>query len=528
MNKIAARGLLLLLIGVSAYYIALHYAVLGLPTPTTQDEPGFIEITAAGNPYVRENLVECGSVYGPMYAWWARPFTRFISNPYIAHRWANTLALFATLAVLGGVLHRYKMRGIAAASGVAVVYMLCVSSHSLAASSDLLAMAFYVIAIAASSRGSWPSLTLGIVCSILGVLTKPYALLAWGIVASHLFLFAPKSRALIFFALSALVGGLSVALINLLAPDYFGSTFSAHSSMAARDFNHLLAQTAEFALLTVAFVILALLQRPQRRTFSIAWDKPFFSPDIDLWDWAALVAAVVLLGFLGWHPGNYLVYYYHLLLVPLVISALRRFEEWPRAGGGLLIANVCVLGYFLPPLPGNTNWAVLEGNVAEVHGKILADPLLEPLTHQRQNLELIERGQTATIQYALDLAGRHYDAPGSVGQLLRDRAQVQHARIAAEEFDAIYLCFHVKDGQSLWTYNRRHDLQQALFAHYSPKEEILVYPYYFSFKERLRHGTVAVHVLKWVPHRLAPPSALEQEAMKRFELRASSPAATGP
>src|SRR3954462_7477792 len=92
-SNLVTRGLLLLAVAVVAYYAVLHHAVLGLPNPITQDEPGFVEITAAANPYVRENLVECGSVYGPAYAWWARPFTRFVSNPYVAHRWANTIAL---------------------------------------------------------------------------------------------------------------------------------------------------------------------------------------------------------------------------------------------------------------------------------------------------------------------------------------------------------------------------------------------------------------------------------------------------
>ena len=498
-------SLLLTLLTVTAYYAVLHARVLQIGHPITQDEPGFIEITAAGNPYTLAGMEACGNVYGPGYALWARPFTAVFTNPYLAHRWASSSALFLMLGLLAWVLRREGLGGIETAAGVGVVYILNVSSHSLTASADLLGAALYVAALAVSRRGTWPALLGGLVLVTLAALTKAYFALGWVIIGSQLLLFGPPRRAVAYLGVSGLVSLVTVGLLQAFAPYYFLSTLVVHRTASARVWNVLLSQTAEFALLTAGLLLLVLLRRPAPRRVTLASGQPPVSPALDLWDWAALLATGALLASLGWHPGNYLVYYYHLLLVPLVIVALRRLSDWPRAGRLLLCANLLILGWYLPPLPGPDHWADLKASVAGVHGPILAEPLLEPFARAQPNVELMAHGQTPSILQALDQLGPA--VPDSYAGLHRDLlrlADAQAARIRAGEFAAIYVSYHGIGGGTVWSYDQRHVLQ-PLFERYRPADEILIYPYGTPYWNRLRHGEFPYHVTKWVPK--LPPAA---------------------
>lgn len=499
-------GLVLVLVSVAAYYGALHWAVLQIPHPITQDEPGFVEITAGGNAYGGDNLKTCGNVYGPGYAVFARPFTALIANPYLAHRWANTVALGVTLGLLGWLLRREGLGRIETAGALVIVYALNVSSHSLAASADLLAAALGFGALVAGRHGSWPTLAVCLALAVLGSLTKLYAAFGWLAVASQLVFFAPRARALAFLGCSALVALLCAALLDRFAPGYFLSTLVVHWAATTPSFAVWRNQAGEFALLTCGLVALALWGWPHRRTFSLARGKALVSPPVDLWPWAAFWAAVLLLGKLGWHAGNHLVYYYHLLLLPLVIVAARRIGEWPRAGRVLLLANLLVLGWQLPPLPGNSHWASLERNVAAVNGPVLAEPFFGPLTAIHPDLALFEHGQTASILQALDHLGPaappRYQA---MRQSLLQAAAATRARIAAREFAAIYLSYQHLRGQAVWTYDRER-FAQVLETNYQPVGEIRFYPYAAPFWDRMQHGRYPFHVMKWVPKRLNQPA----------------------
>lgn len=492
---------------VAAGYAALHWSVLQIPHPITQDEPGFVEITAAPNPYAWENLKVCGNVYGPGYAAFARPFTALSANPYIAHRWANTVALGLTLILLGWQLRREAVSRLATAGALVIVYALNVSSHSLAASADLLASALCFGALVAGRRGTWPALMVCVLLSALASLTKLYAAFSWLVVATHLLVFAPRSKFFAFVGLSALIAGIAAALLDRYAPGYFISTLVVHWGATTSSFTVLRNQTAEFLLLTGGVVILALWGWPQRRSFSWASDQPWFHPAIELWFWAALWASVLLLGMLGWHPGNYLVYYYHLLLLPLVIIAARRINRQPKAGLVLLLVNLLVLGWQFPPLPGRDYREVLEWNVTQVNGPVLAEPLFAPLMATHPELELFEHGQTASILQALDSLGAATPAAyAALHRDLLDAAEAKIARIKTQEFAAIYLSYQQYPGQTVWSYDRER-YNPALNAHYQPVGEIIIYPYCAPFWDRMQHGRYAYHLMKWVPKPLVRPAA---------------------
>jgi hypothetical protein len=497
--RILRFGLGLAILLVATGYGALHWSVLRIPYPITQDEPGFVEITAAPNPYAFGNLQACGSVYGPGYAFFARPFATVLANPYIAHRWANTVALGLMLALLGWQLRREATGWLETAGTLVIVYALNVSSHSLAASADLLAATLCFGALVAGRRGTWPALACCVLLTVLGGLTKLYAAFGWLVVATHLLAFAPRPKALLFIGGSVVVALLVAALLHLYAPGYFLSTFVAIWVAITPSFAVLRDQTLEFLLLAGGLVVLALWGWPQRRTFLWARGQPTISPAIDLWFWAALWATALLLGKLGWHAGNFLVYYYHLLLLPLAMVAVRRIGQRPRAGLALLLANLLVLGWQFPPLPGRDHWNVLEWNLAQVNGPVLAEPLLAPFQATQPRLELFEHGQTASILQALDHLGTGAPAAyRSLHHALLAEADAKISRIKAKEFAAIYLSYQYYPGQAVWSYDRERYVS-ALKAHYQPVGEIRIYPYCAPFWNRMQHGRYAYHILKWEP-----------------------------
>jgi hypothetical protein len=498
-------GLAILL--VAAGYGALHWSVLQIPHPISQDEPGFVEITDAPNPYAQGNLEVCGNVYGPGYAFFARPFAAMLANPYIAHRWANTVALGLMLALLGWQLRREAVGWLGTVGALIIVYALNVSSHSLAASADLLAATLCFGAIVAGRRGTGPALACCVLLTVLGGLTKLYAAFGWLVVATHLLAFAPRVKALLFLGGSLVVALFVAALLQFFAPGYFISTFVVHWAATTSSLAVLRDQTLEFLLLAGGLVVLGVWGWPRWRTFSWTAAQPAISPAMDLWFWAALWATALLLGKLGWHAGNYLVYYYHLLLLPLTIIAARRFSLRPVAGPALLLANLLVLGWQFPPLPGRNYWDVLEWNLSQVNGPVLAEPLLAPLQATQPQLELFEHGQTASILQALDHLGPA--APASYRELHRALlagADAKIARIKAKEFAAIYLAYQQYPGRTVWSYDRER-YAPALLAHYKPVGETRIYPYCAPFWDRMQHGRYPYHILKWVPKTPDNPSS---------------------
>jgi hypothetical protein len=350
-----------------------------------------------------------------------------------------------------------------------------------------------------SRRGTWPALITGILLTALATLTKPYFAFAGVIVASHLLLFAPPRKALAYVGILALLAGVTLAILQAVAPFYFLSTFLYHRTVAVRSAQVLLAQSSEFALLAGGLLVLAVLALPKRRALAFSWTRPLLYPALDLWEWTTLLAAAVLLGSLGWHPGNHLAYYFHLLLAPLAVVALRRLPAWPRAGRLLLCANLLVLGWFCPPLPGNDNWDTLAANVAGAPGPILADPFLEPFARSQSNVTLLMHGESASIRHALEQLGPA--TPPAYAGIQREflaRAEAQAARIRAKEFASIYLCYVEVGGGATWNYDQSHVLP-ALFAAYQPAEEIVIYPYATPYWSRMRHGKNPQHVTRWVP-----------------------------
>ncbi len=497
--------LLLALVAVTSYYVVLHARLVPIGHPVTQDEPGFVELAAtAGNPFTTEGVLTCASVYGPGYTVWARPFTALIANPYVALRVASSAALLVLLALIGWELRRSGVGGLTTAAGLAIVYILNVSSHSLSACADLTGAALYFAALAASRRNTWPALLAGLLLAVLATLTKPYFALAWVIVASHQLVFSSPRRALAYLGMSAIVIGATVLVLRTVAPLYYASTFLTQQVAGERSLGVLTHQTAEFALLAGGLIVLAVLARPRRRRAHLAWRKAPLTPAMDLWTWSTLGATAALLGLLAWHPGNYLVYFYHLLLGPLVLIALPRLTDWPLAGRALLIANLLVLGWQLPPQPGPDNWPTLAAHVRAAPGPVLGDALLEPFVHARPDLELLSHGQTASVLQSFDRlglalpsrhAGLHRELAGQAARLAE--------RIRRREFAAIYITYIDLGDRSVWAYELA-PIRVALFSSYRVASEIPVFPYNAPYWDRRGHGQLAYRVTQWVP--AVPPS----------------------
>ena len=315
----------------------------------------------------------------------------------------------------------------------------------------------------------------------------PYFAFAWIVVASQLLLFAEPRKAVTYLGVSVLLAFLTAEVMAAIAPYYRLSALVWQGTTDMRRADILIGQSAEFALQASGILILAVIIRPQK-------------PAMDMWAWATFLAAILLVTLLGWHAGNYLVYYYQLLLGPLIVVALRRLVHWPSFGRVLLCGNLLVLGCLLPSQPGNDQWEKLAASVAATPGPILADPFFEPLARSHPGLELFAHGQTASILSALDQLGPRVPMSyvGLHQELLR-AVEHQTARIRAREFAAIYVSYIVhREGRQTWGYDRRHTLE-ALFSSYQPVDEILFYPYAAPYWDRSAHGHFPYHVVKWVP-----------------------------
>jgi hypothetical protein len=437
----------------------------------------------------------------PVYPAFARWFIPFFESDYVALRCANTSALVLTLSLLAWVLRRERAGGLVTAGIVMVVYALNVSSHSVAASADFLAAFFCFAALVAGGRGTWPMLLLCIFLSALGLGTKLYAAFGWGVMASHLLLFGPRRKGWIFIGVSLAAGLIGVWAVQHRMPYYFLSTFAVHSVTSASSFSVLCRQTLDFSLLTIGLLALGVGTRVFRVSRSAAPKGPQPRITVDFWDWAAVCGAVALVGRLGWHEGNYLVYFYHLLLLPLAVIAGRRAVALPKIAPALLGLNLLVVGYRLPPLPGSSNWDQVERLAAETPSAILADPFFEPLRARRPNIELFERGHAATILQTLDrLTAERRARYAQVHRDLLENVANVNARISAQAYDAIFVSYQNLPDRVAWGYDRER-YASAILANYRPVGGVRFYPYCAPFWDRDQHGKYAFFIEKWVPLR---------------------------
>lgn len=497
---LAALALLVLL-----PYAWIHARVIADPLPVAVREAAFILQTealldpAAPPMYAWAGQPENANLYGPLYPLLVAPAVRLApAHPYGAHRVMVGIFLLTGAVLLGVAV----ARGGGSAQGVVAgvwYYVAQVATPSIAAGPDLLATLFYVGALVVVGRWGWgwrpvvASLALG----LAGLLTKPYTVLVVPGLLTYLFLFVSPRRGLLAglgTALVVAVGGWALASIW---PAYFFSVFDLHATFASRVLSELRHQVQEFSMLNFALLglLVPLLGAAGRRnawTVLPPWTRRWNAPLVvapPRWPaWMVLLAAVALLGSLGWHGGAFLIYFNHLLLPPLLLLTLGGAPmlsaptRWPWRPL-LLVANLAWLGWLRPAVPEIQPLPLFRAT-----DRVLVDPVLEPVARQQAGIDVVEGGQT---EYLVIHALTQADGP-ALAAANRWEQQLA-ARLHGGAYDYLVLGNY---------YNRRMLMMKGeptefLLQHYELVGYQSVRPYFLSFRQRDRYGRNEARLAIW-------------------------------
>ncbi len=457
-------------------------------------------------------------------------FFSLFSDPYLAHRLAGLLTLLAGVGAIGWYLRRCGVRGGVAFVVGAIAFSLNAGSYSIQARPDFLVFLEIVLLLIlgqAIARERHPSVRAGLLLGLLGLaayLTKPYAVFPWGSVVLYLVI-VRRWRAAVPLVVSGVVIGVGLAAYARLNPYFVFDTLTFQVTQSALNAPWLWLQLGDFSLLACGLVLVALFT--SRRRASAA--------RLDYWAYSTGLAVVPLVGYLGWHMGAYLTYFFQLLVPPLAILVGLRFEAALRRGAGAwtavaLLINCVVLGVCAPGLPhADPTWDALSSDIHAQAGPILADWLLEPFSRTRDDLTLMGNGITPLVLEFPSLVpltpGVDASARSEVSQFQHDLRQrlvgstkpaalylegivqamtpAQEAFVGRNQPDLLLIPF-LKGKDRFVFIPRTHlgYLRKEVLAQFEPVAFFDLRPYYFATNERRQGaGTWGTTVVKLIRYR---------------------------
>jgi len=520
-HRVWAGVLGALALALAGWHGLLHHRLIGEEQPLTVREAAFIRQSAELQEhgllaaYAWAGQPEQANLYGPVYPVSVLPLLAvWPDEPYRAHRMAVGLALLAGAGLLGWGVARGGGGWVNGGVAAAWFYAAQASSPSLAAGPDLLAALLYVAAIVVIRLWGlrWPAVMVAVGLGLVGMLVKPYVVLVVPALVLYLWLAAPLRVGLAGGLGVAAAAGLGALVVDRLWPAYRYSVLELHGAFATRSLGEMIGQVVAFAQLNPALLVLglALAVVTWRGAGAVAgWGARWRTGGAAVWrergrrpllaqapgwdSWMVGVAAVALCGRLAWHGGAFLIYFNHLLLPPLLLLVLGRTpllaaggaDRWPGWRPALVAANLLLLTLLRPPLPLEE-----QPQPIPVAGRMLVDPVLEPLTRLHAGVELVDNGQA---EYLVQFALQRPDSPAHA----RAHAWEQELarRIAGQEYASLWLAPE---------YNRRPLLfhgQPASFLleHYEPMEVRTVRPYFRPFRDRSRFGRAETRLIHFRP-----------------------------
>jgi hypothetical protein len=413
------------------------------------------------NPFSLENQPLGMNNYGIVYNLAALPLAAVFGNTLLIHR-VITLAfiLLCFVLVFWTAFISSNNVGAAIACGELVVIALAARA-GLGAFPSSMGAFFFLTAVLLPFNRSFDrrGLVLSALLCLLAFYTKPYFVLAFGIVASYVFLFVSKNRALFYGLLFVIAFCLSFLLVKFIFPLYFFDTVVSNLAQASRAqpvflYDQLNELVVEFYPGMISGLIIAWVgmrgwpfKNPLARFNFRSLDRPVVSKRLDYFAYCFFCSTLAFIFILGTQPGNFMSYAYQLMLPPFFLWLFQELKPQSRLGLILLpvllfnLASFCLTG-LNPSLLTQSDksrkaWARLY-QLAGNSSHILNSPILVP-EMMRLGTWPVDSGHT---EYYFRLGGRPenallgpgYDIIESDGQRYLDSIR---AAVVNQQFDRI-------------------------------------------------------------------------------------------
>ena len=423
------------------------------------------------NPFSLENQPLAANNYGILYSLSVVPVAAVLGNTLLAHRAVTVLFILLSCFLVFRESYTANRDWGPALAGAELVMVGLASLGGLGAFPGSMGTFFFLAALLIPFHRGFDSrgLTLSAFLCVLAFYTKPYFVLAFGIVASYVFLFASKKKALGYGALFAAALLASVFLVKTLFPLYFVDTFVSNLSQSevnvwgqVRWELKTLAIELAPSLIAAAAVLLAAPRRilpgsddgagSHSRAKLQFLDRPLFLWRLDYFFYAllcSLLAFVLVLGPHTYNPLNALPYSYQLVIPPFFLWLCTVIK--PRTWLGLILTPLLVinaayfsLAWLSPAMLNNTlatrgTWQKLEQSICN-SSHILNSPVIVSEI-MRRGIWPVDSGQTEFYFEIRDYP--HMELVGPGYQAIRDHGDLYlhslRAGVREQTYDCIIL-----------------------------------------------------------------------------------------
>jgi len=409
--------------------VLYHYYLVIFPYASSLREGSMMTSTAALvhgiNPFDMSLQPQLMNQYGIIYPLLVWPWAKLFGTTILVHRIVIAIGLLISCLTVFLVLKRMKVPVLLNLWAVLMLYasLLYPGTSTPAIDPGAVGMMFFLLTIFIPwfYKYSYPSMTISIICGILGFYTKSYAFLGVPFLLSYIFLFVSRLKSLYYGLILLLLSVISIVLVDRIFPAYFDNCFFSHVNMehAWASAERLQVQIVMYrALHMPIFILWGIMiiwfgyQLIKEAPWAILRNKiteiimSFISMDIRQpmikWDFSlvlymAMCSSFVLYVSLGRHSGAMLWYFFQLLSPFLLIGSawvFGRFNYWPIVCVPLLIYNLHILTVdhnykiFNKNMPG---WSQITMLLSQ-HQHILNSPLIAPILVE-QHKEVIDNGQ---------------------------------------------------------------------------------------------------------------------------------------
>jgi len=328
------------------------------------------------------------------------------------------------------------------------------------------------------------SIVLSAVLALIVFHTKAYFVLSFGIVASYLFLFVSKKKAVGYGFLFLALFVIAFAVIRLNYPLYFINVIHGNASNTFRTFERLYTQlfwlSVYFfpALLLTGIMLWREFRKKTSQSIGIKYDifnldKPLFDLRPDYLLHAFIISLLAFVTILGSHVGNYLAYSYELVVPTFLFWFFVNFDQkriFTALSAALIVINLFYWQYI------TLNPQMLEQRSSVEWEKVFSylDPSLNILNSPTVTSRMIELGVTPVdsgqtdVYYLMDsypfnvLMGPSYEEYYNDGIAYTDAI---NASISAHEYDFIIT---TKDVDVFYDVN-------LIVEHYEMVDQLILY-----------------------------------------------------
>jgi hypothetical protein len=388
-------------------------------------------ILSGENPYAFEHRPFQTNVYGPLYPYVSSILSGLLGDGFMSHRFVSIICILLSSAIL---FWATVQQGVAASIRWPVVSLYAFHlTHSIQATARPDALGAFLFLWAGylvwNKDCSRRSLFLATLLAMLGLAAKPYFILCVPFIGLYLFLSRGLTSAA-GLALGFIVAlTLSVFVMSILFECYLTEVFVIHRNAQSLFGGHMIWNLIYYSLFfaPLIFVSLSGLFREWLLNKRTVFKNRNLISDVLFWSGIAVIVVR-----LGWHTGNGIIYYHHLV-TPFLLWSFAYWSSQRSAKDVLPKIALCLsltmsIIFVDRPTPESHEWSELEDRIHAGTSTLLGPTL----SHYGDGKETFtfDNGQSRYLELVLsgvpsDTSEQYYKRSSEFLGNIRDRLRSQ-------------------------------------------------------------------------------------------------------